>query len=157
MPEVLLKEVSRENWEEALRLSVRPDQQRFTPTVAVSLAKAYIRPEGLPNTPYAVYADGQMVGFLNTVCDLRTTDTYWINGVLIDHACQVAVPFVQGQLRNEHLTCTIETECGHCHQPMRIEIDSDLNDRVIEGGTDPLVYSPMLDIKALEPSIIDGF
>ncbi len=88
MSEVLLKEISRENWEEALHLSVRPDQQRFTPTVAVSLAKAYIRPEGPPNTPYAVYADGQMVGFLNTVCDPRTTDTYWINGVLIDHACQ---------------------------------------------------------------------
>jgi hypothetical protein len=67
------------------------------------------------------------------------------------------VPFVQGQLRKEHLTFTILTECGHCQQPMQIEIDSELNYRVLDAGAQPLVYSPLLDVNQLEPSIIDGF
>jgi len=41
---------------------------------------------------------------------------------------------------------------------MRIEIDSELEYRVLEGGTDPMVYVPMLDLQKLEePSIIDRF
>jgi len=68
------------------------------------------------------------------------------------------VPFVQGQLRNETLSFTIETECGHCHAPMRIEIDSELEYRVVEGGEDPRVYVPLVNLHQLdEPSIIDGF
>ena len=52
----------------------------------------------------------------------------------------------------------IETECGHCHQPIHIEIDSQLKYRVVESGTEPLVYVPMVDVHKLEePSIIDGF
>jgi len=67
------------------------------------------------------------------------------------------VPFVQGQLRGESLSFVIQTECGHCHKPFQIEIDSELNYRVREGATEPLVYSPLLDVQELEPSIIDGF
>jgi hypothetical protein len=65
---------------------------------------------------------------------------------------------VQGQLRNEKLIFTVETECGHCGEPLHLEIDSDLNYRVIEEGAEPLVYAPLLDLAKLEdPSIIDGF
>ena len=52
----------------------------------------------------------------------------------------------------------IETECGHCHEPIQIEIDSELKYRVVERETEPLVYVPMVDVQKLEgPSIIDGF
>ena len=68
------------------------------------------------------------------------------------------MPFVQGQVRGESLSVVIETECGHCGQPMRIEIDSELEYRVVEGGAEPLVYVPMVDLHTLdEPSIIDRF
>ena len=68
------------------------------------------------------------------------------------------MPFVQGQLRNEYLTFTIETECGHCGEPLHLEIDSDLNYRVLESDADPLIYAPLIDVNKLEdPSIIDGF
>jgi len=40
---------------------------------------------------------------------------------------------------------------------MQIEIDSELNYRVLDAGAQPLVYSPLLDVNQLEPSIIDGF
>jgi len=64
---------------------------------------------------------------------------------------------VQGHLRNEKLSFVIETECGHCHKPFQIEIDSELNYRVKDESVEPLIYSPLLDIQKLEPSIIDGY
>jgi hypothetical protein len=64
---------------------------------------------------------------------------------------------VQGQLRGENLSVVIQTECGHCHQPLQMEIDSELQYRVEKGAAEPMIYSPQLDIQKLEPSIIDGF
>jgi hypothetical protein len=52
----------------------------------------------------------------------------------------------------------IETECGHCHRPLHMELDSELNCGVQEEGAQPLVYAPMVDFDELEdPSIIDAF
>lgn len=68
------------------------------------------------------------------------------------------MPFVQGQLRGEPLSFSIETECGHCQEPIRIEIDSEMKYRVSVTAAEPLVYVPMVDLHKLEdPSIIDGF
>jgi hypothetical protein len=67
------------------------------------------------------------------------------------------MPFVQGHLRNEPLAITIETECAHCSRSIQIELDSELNHRVVE-GTDPLVFVPLVDFEKLkDPSIIDAF
>ena len=67
------------------------------------------------------------------------------------------MPFVQGHLRNEPLAITIETECAHCSRSIQIELDSELNYRVVE-GTDPLVFVPLVDFEKLkDPSIIDAF
>lgn len=48
-------------------------------------------------------------------------------------------PFVQGQLRQESLTFSIETECAHCGRPLHIEMDSTLSQGVyitpiVQGG-----------------------
>jgi len=65
---------------------------------------------------------------------------------------------VQGQLREEALSFTIETSCAHCGQPIHIEMDSELNYRVVEEGADPHISVPMIDLSELEaPSIIDAF
>ena len=65
---------------------------------------------------------------------------------------------MQGQLREENLSFAIESECGHCHRPLHLEIDSDLSYRVVEEDAEPLVYAPMIDVHKLdEPSIIDSF
>ncbi len=69
----------------------------------------------------------------------------------------IATPFVQGRLRNEKLKFDIQTECGHCGQPIHIHMDSELNYHVAEPDARPLVFAPMVDIHKLEPSIIDGF
>jgi hypothetical protein len=65
---------------------------------------------------------------------------------------------VQGQLRQEKLSFLIETECAHCGKPIHIEIDSDLHNKVLEPGADPLVFVPDVNFATLkDPSIIDGF
>ncbi len=64
---------------------------------------------------------------------------------------------MQGQLRGEHLQAVIETECAHCHQPFHVELDSDLNYRVIEHGAAPVIFVPQNAIKESEPSIVDTF
>ena len=70
----------------------------------------------------------------------------------------MATPFVQGRLRGKPLTVLVETECAHCGQPMEIELDSDLNYRVLTEGAAPLIFTPMVDFGTLEdPSIIDAF
>jgi hypothetical protein len=65
---------------------------------------------------------------------------------------------VQGQLRKERLSFKIETECAHCHAPLHIEMDSDLNYQVVEKGAKPVIFSPMVDFGRLkDPSIIDAY
>jgi len=67
------------------------------------------------------------------------------------------MPFVQGHLRKVALEVTIESECAHCGQPMRIAIDSELRCRVLE-GEEPIVFVPLLDFEKLKaPNIIDDF
>ena len=68
------------------------------------------------------------------------------------------MPFVQGHLRDEYLSVSIVTECAHCHRPLHLEIDSELECRVLEEGANPLVFVPLVDFAKLEdPSIIDAF
>ena len=65
---------------------------------------------------------------------------------------------MQGRLRNEKIDFKIKTQCGHCGEPLHLEIDSDLNYRVLEDSVEPLVYAPLMDVTKLEdPSIIDEF
>jgi hypothetical protein len=65
---------------------------------------------------------------------------------------------VQGQLRKETLTFTIQTACAHCGKEIRIEMDSNLNYSVSEPEAKPLIFVPMVDFGKLEdPSIIDAF
>ncbi|MBT2649820.1 GNAT family N-acetyltransferase [Bacillus sp. ISL-34] len=87
---VLLKSVTRENWEEALALKVKKQQSNFVPPVAVSLAKVYIKPDGdnIVYLPFAIYDKEIMVGFIMHAYDENTTNMYWINGFIIDERYQ---------------------------------------------------------------------
>ncbi|WP_035430199.1 GNAT family N-acetyltransferase [Bacillus sp. UNC322MFChir4.1] len=89
--EVQLKAVTRENCQEALKLKVKDVQNHFVPTVAVSLAKVYIKPDGdnVNYLPFAIYEEGQgMIGFVMHAYVENTDDMYWINGFIIDEKHQ---------------------------------------------------------------------
>ncbi|GAB6550229.1 MULTISPECIES: GNAT family N-acetyltransferase [Bacillus] len=87
---VQLKVVTRENWEDALKLQVKENQTKFVPAVAVSLAKVYIKPDGdnVEYIPFAIYDGNLMVGFIMHAVIRETTDMYWINGFIIDQKQQ---------------------------------------------------------------------
>ncbi|MFN2227555.1 MAG: hypothetical protein ACK2UY_14630 [Anaerolineae bacterium] len=65
---------------------------------------------------------------------------------------------MQGQLRGECLSFTINSICAETGRPIRIEIDSDLNYRTVEGEAGTMLCIPLVDFDKLEdPSIIDAF
>ena len=65
---------------------------------------------------------------------------------------------MQGQLRREKLAVHIDTECGHCHTPLHLDVDSDLNYSVQEAAAAPLLFVPLMNLRKLDdPSIIDAF
>ena len=92
MTVITLREITRENWREALQLSVRPEQQRFVadyaPIVLVGLAKAYVSQFGLTWLPYGIYAAHEMIGFLELALDPGSTDEYWMYHFFIDQRYQ---------------------------------------------------------------------
>lgn len=88
---VQLEAVTRENWQEALQLKVKDVQNYFVPTVAVSLAKVYVKPDGdkVNYLPFAIYEEEQgMIGFVMHAYVEDTDDMYWINGFIIDEKHQ---------------------------------------------------------------------
>ncbi|OPA73676.1 GNAT family N-acetyltransferase [Paenibacillus selenitireducens] len=77
---------TRENWKDALDLQVQVQQNHFVPSVAVSLAKVHIRPDGdeYRYLPFCIYAENSLVGFVMITVDETTTCSYWLNGFMID-------------------------------------------------------------------------
>ena len=70
----------------------------------------------------------------------------------------MATPFVQGRLRGEAVSITVETRCEHCSDPMTLEIDSDMNVSVEQSGAKPLVFTPDVSVFDIEDtSIVDDF
>jgi len=65
---------------------------------------------------------------------------------------------VQGRLRGEPLTVTVESSCALCGAPLVFEMDSDLKCNILAGGPEPLLFHPFVDFATLpEPNIINAF
>ena len=79
-----LREITRENWEQCVRLTVGPEQERFVASNAVSLAQSKYEPEWIP---LAVYDDDEMVGFVMYGV-YRDDGKYWILRVMVDRSFQ---------------------------------------------------------------------
>ncbi|MFC1813859.1 hypothetical protein ACFL03_14330 [Thermodesulfobacteriota bacterium] len=53
---------------------------------------------------------------------------------------------------------TIDTKCANSRKPIKIEIDSDLNIRYVDEGSDPMICVPKVNVfESKEPSIVDIF
>ena len=79
---------ARHNWEDALKLSVHEAQKAFVPTVAESLAAAYIKPWDEALDPYVIYVDDRLVGCFYVSYTPDSQDNYWIGGFMIDREFQ---------------------------------------------------------------------
>ena len=70
----------------------------------------------------------------------------------------IATPFVQGRLRQESISVTIDTVCAHCDQPINITMDSEMNYTVAQENADPLIFHPQIDWESFSaPNIISQF
>jgi hypothetical protein len=65
---------------------------------------------------------------------------------------------VQGRLQKKTLSTITRTECGHCNQQIEVEIDNELNYRILGPEVNPLIFIPIVNFaKLADPSIIDAF
>ena len=87
---VELRPITQRNWEDAIKLDVTPEQCDFVPTVAVSLAKAYIQPDGVRYDPFGVYdsESGELVGFFSMMYRPHEKRVVYMGGFLIDYRFQ---------------------------------------------------------------------
>ncbi len=111
MPLVTLRPVTTDNWLDALALTVHPEQEHFVPSVAVSLAKAYIKPDGENYDPFAIYAHGTIVGFYSFCYRPHDMTVCYLGGFLIDRAHQrggygqAALATFLNWLQTQHPVC----------------------------------------------------
>ncbi len=85
-----LRPITQQNWEDAIKLNVMPDQQSFVPSVAISIAKAYIQPDGVRYDPIGIYDAGsdELVGFYSFMHRPHNRQVVYISGFLIDQRYQ---------------------------------------------------------------------
>jgi len=79
---------TRNNWEEVLKLEVLPEQKKFAPSVAESLAAAYIKPWDEALDPYIIFSGDTIVGCFYLSYTPGSKDNYWIGGFMIDKKYQ---------------------------------------------------------------------
>jgi diamine N-acetyltransferase len=73
---IALRPLTRENWRECARLELAPGQEQFVAANLASIAESRFEPH---YEPRAVYADGEMVGFLMYCPESNADDSlYWI-------------------------------------------------------------------------------
>ncbi len=92
MPTIALQPVTEQNWIVALDLTVQLAQQAFVPSVALSLAKAYIQPNGFCYDPFAIYLrqrlGKELIGFFSLIHLLDDPTFCYLGGFLIDQRFQ---------------------------------------------------------------------
>ena len=84
MPQISLERITLENWEEAIALKVRADQERFVASNLRSIAESKVRPQC---NPVVIRANRVAIGFFLWARD-GDLQTYWIYRFMIDAAHQ---------------------------------------------------------------------
>lgn len=78
---VTLQDITRDNWQECVRLQVTDDQRRFVAPNMFSLAQAKYEPECVPQ---AIYDGEMMVGFLMyREADYSLAKAWWIDRLMV--------------------------------------------------------------------------
>lgn len=83
-----IKPVTRNNWEEAVKITLEDQQVAFVPSVIDSLAYAYIKPWDEALDPYVLMLESKIVGFFYLSYTPDSVDNYWIGGFQIDKSFQ---------------------------------------------------------------------
>jgi diamine N-acetyltransferase len=81
---VTLRDITRDNWQQCIKLEVREDQKGFVSPNVVSIAQSKFYPTF---TPQAVYHEEEMVGFCLYGYD-DEEGCYWVARMMIDKSQQ---------------------------------------------------------------------
>lgn len=83
MTEITLRKIDATNYTDAMKLKVHDSQKDFIASNEKSLIQsAYGSPD--ISTPYGIYDDETMVGFLLVLFNEDTPDTYWVWRLMVD-------------------------------------------------------------------------
>jgi len=86
--DVIIKPVSKLNWNDAMSVKIRPDQLKMLPSAVYFLARAYVRPDNEIAAPFVIYGNNEPVGFFCLDYNPNSNDTYWLCGFMIDKKYQ---------------------------------------------------------------------
>ena len=124
--------ITKENWEIALELEVKSDQQKFVPSPAESLASAYIKPWDEALDPYVILLKNNMIGMFYISYTPGSTDNYWIGGFFIDKKYQ---GLGYGKLSLDKILEFIPTIHANCQQiKLTIEKENSIAQRLYESA-----------------------
>lgn len=99
---ITIQPITRENWEDVLKLSVFQHQKSLVPTVGESMAAAFISPWNEALDPYCIYLNNQPISFFYLSYTPESIDNYWIGGFFIDKHFQrrgLATPVIEEMIK----------------------------------------------------------
>ncbi|MCP1183760.1 GNAT family N-acetyltransferase [Paenibacillus sp. 1781tsa1] len=111
--DIKVQPVTRENWEDALKISLHEHQISLVPSVIEGIAYAYIKPWDEAFDPYVLEIDGKVVGFFYLSYSPDSTDNYWIGGFQIDKSYQgkgmgkCAIRVILDYITKQHPLCNV--------------------------------------------------
>jgi len=88
MDTITIQPITRDNWEDALKITVEKHQTSFVPSVTEGIAYAHIKPWDEALDPYILSVNEAIVGFFYLSYTPESEDNYWIGGFQIDQAFQ---------------------------------------------------------------------
>ncbi|UHA75423.1 GNAT family N-acetyltransferase [Paenibacillus sp. 481] len=83
MYDISIQEITKVNWEEAVKLSVHENQKSFVPNMVESLAYAFIKPWDEALDPYVLVENNKIIGAFYISYTPDSEDNYWIGGFQI--------------------------------------------------------------------------
>lgn len=113
MRDIQIHLVSQDNWEEAMKVSVYPEQAHYVPSVTESLAYAYLKPWDEALDPFVISNHDKIIGFFFLSYTPHSLDNYWIGGFQIDNAFQgkgygkQAMAKILSFIKQEHPHCQV--------------------------------------------------
>lgn len=82
--DINVRPLTRNNWEEAVKITLEDQQRQFVPSVMEGIAYAYLKPWDEALDPYVLELEGEIIGFFYLSYTPDSTDNYWIGGFQID-------------------------------------------------------------------------
>jgi diamine N-acetyltransferase len=83
-----IQPLTRNNWEQAVKITLKSWQASLVPSVVEGIAYAYIKPWDEALDPYVLEFEEEIIGFFYLSYTPESIDNYWIGGFQVDKAYQ---------------------------------------------------------------------